>query len=72
MWKKKILKDDEFSRLTEELEKCKVKCKHCGHKIIIFKNNKALCDYCGYYVFKTPKDEFIYRMNERIRRENEK
>lgn len=48
-------------------------CENCGRKELIrAKDTKTVCSYCGNYIFKTKKDEFIYRMkgemiNEKIR-----
>ena len=41
-----------------------VKCS-CGHSVVITNRyNRTLCKWCGKWVFKTKKDEFIYRLNE--------
>ena len=46
----------------------RVKCK-CGKSIEFWTNNrKVVCQWCGNYVFKTKKDEFEYRMKERLRK----
>lgn len=48
-------------------------CDNCGRKELIrAKDTKAMCSHCGNYIFKTKKDEFVYRMkgemiNEKIR-----
>ena len=48
-------------------------CENCGRKELIrSKDAKTICSHCGNYIFKTKKDEFIYRMkgemiNEKIR-----
>ena len=48
-------------------------CENCGRKELIrAKGAKTICSHCGNYIFKTKKDEFIYRMkgemiNEKIR-----
>lgn len=45
-----------------------VKCK-CGHSILIANRyNKLVCSWCGAMVFKTPQDEFKYRLNERLKK----
>lgn len=50
----------------------KYKCV-CGHKVIIPKCLKMkICGWCGRYVFRDKKDEFKYRMMEKLRRINEK
>ena len=41
-------------------------CK-CGHRISIPNDiNKMCCHYCGCYVFKTKKDEFMFRIKEKM------
>ena len=64
----KILTIKEYKRMTEEYDKVKYMCK-CGHKVVISHNKtKSLCDWCGNYVFKDKKDEFKYRVKERIKK----
>ena len=59
-------KEDWFTVSANELSKVKYRCR-CGHKVIIPKwVDKQLCDWCGNYVFKSKKDEFEYRMKERL------
>lgn len=55
-----------FKRQSEELEKVKYKCK-CGHRVVIKdKENKVICSWCNKYVFKTKKDEDLYRIKEKM------
>ena len=43
-------------------------CK-CGHRVIIpFDKDKKLCRWCGRYVFKNKKDEFVYKLKEKIKK----
>lgn len=64
---KKILSIKEFNRMAEEYTKVKYQCKNCGHKEIIpYWLEKQLCSYCGRYVFRNKKDEFMYRMREKL------
>ena len=45
----------------------KVKCK-CGKTIEFWTNdNKVICDWCGNYCFRTPKDEFKFRLEQRLK-----
>jgi NADH pyrophosphatase NudC (nudix superfamily) len=47
-----------------------VYCK-CGHTVEFWHSeNKELCNWCGNYVFKTQKNEFEYRLNEKMKRSN--
>lgn len=42
-------------------------CK-CGHSIMMRKDkDKIICSWCGHWIFKNKKDEFIYRMREKLR-----
>ena len=64
----KILTVKEFERLTDELDKVKYKCSKCGHKEIIPKwVDKQICSWCGSYVFKDKKEEFKYRLKEKMK-----
>ena len=63
-----ILTYKEMDKYVDELQKHKYKCK-CGHKVFMDKNKtKAVCDWCGRYVFKNKKDEFNYRMKEALKK----
>ena len=63
----KILTIKEYERMTEEYDKVKYTCK-CGRRVVIPKwVKKQLCDWCGNYVFKNKKDEFLYRVGEKLK-----
>lgn len=63
----KLLTTTEFERMTKEYDKVKYKCSKCGHKVVIpVWCDKNICDWCGKYVFKDKKEEFKYRMKERM------
>ena len=65
----KLLTTTEFERMTKEYDKVKYRCKKCGHKVVIPSwVNKQICDWCGVWVFKDEKEEFKYRMQEKLRR----
>lgn len=52
-----------FKRL-EEKKKYTVYCK-CGHSMAIYPmehKTKKICSWCGYYVYKNKKVEFIDRL----------
>ena len=57
----------EDEKLFEEIAKHRHKCKKCGHVVIITKQNKALCTYCGVWVFKNDAEEFKYRLMEKMK-----
>ena len=62
-----ILTDEEYDRMTDNLDKVMHRCK-CGHRVVIPKRtDKMLCSWCGYYVFRNKKDEFKCRMKEKIK-----
>ena len=56
------MKYGDDTRYFEERAKYKIKCK-CSHTVVIppFKD-KVLCSYCGRYVFRNKKDEFMFRL----------
>lgn len=60
MKKEKIKKEMESS--IKYFKSC-VKCKKCGHTLHLHGKDKELCEYCGRYIFKDKKTEFLYRMN---------
>ena len=63
----KLLNNEEWRRMSQEYDKVKYQCK-CGHKVIIPNRiDKNVCDWCGNYVFKDKKDEFKYRVKEKIK-----
>lgn len=57
------LRYKELRKLDEELSKYKVMCK-CGHKTILINSEKAICSWCGNYVYKNKKLEFRERMKQ--------
>lgn len=67
--KKVWLSEEELQKQQEEISKHKYVCKHCGHKQLVPNYmEKNLCDWCGYWVFRNDKDEFKFRMNERLKK----
>ena len=63
----KVLTVKEYERMTDELDKVKYRCK-CGRRVVIPKReNKKLCTWCGNYVFRDKRDEFEYRLKEKIK-----
>lgn len=65
----KLLTEKEFNRMSNELDKVKYRCNHCGRRAIIPKYiDKVICDWCGHYVFKNRKDEFKFRVKEKMKR----
>lgn len=63
---KRFLTFKEYKHMTEEYDKVKYMCK-CGHRNIIPKwRDKTLCSWCNRYVFKNKRDEFKFRLKEKI------
>lgn len=50
-----------------DLDKHKVRCK-CSHTFILNKADRALCSYCGNWVYRTPEIEFKYKILEKIKK----
>lgn len=64
----KLLTEQEWKRMTDEYDKIKYKCK-CGHKVVIPKwVDKQLCGWCGHWVFKSKKDECLFRVKEKMKK----
>lgn len=65
----KVLSEEEYERMEHEYDKVKYSCT-CGHRVVIPKwIDKGMCSWCGKYVFKNKKDEFKYRINEKLRKD---
>lgn len=65
--KNKLILEDMIR--SEYYDKIKVKCEKCGHSIIMPRwVDKQLCDYCGKYRFRDKKTEFMYRLKEKMYR----
>lgn len=63
-----LLTVKEYKRMADEYDKVKYKCK-CGHRVVIKHNQtKAMCSWCGSYVFKDNQEEFKYRISEQIKK----
>lgn len=60
----KPLSMKESEKMLEVYRNNSFKCK-CGHTVLIPKRiKKRICSYCGVYVFREKKDEFMYRLKE--------
>ena len=58
---------EEDSKILNAQTQRRIKCKKCGcTRTTDTINNKKVCKNCGYYIFRSDKDEFIYRMKERL------
>lgn len=63
-------KDDD--KFFTERSKYKKECS-CGHSVSISPHTqKVVCHWCGKYVFRDNKAEFLYRLNEAKNKEVEK
>ena len=63
----KLLTEKEFKRMTEEYDKVKYRCKHCGHRVVIGSTRtRNLCDWCGYWVFKDEKMKNAYKEDNNL------
>lgn len=41
----------------------------CGHTVEFWTSqNRIICRWCGNYVFRTKKDEFLYRIKGRMKK----
>ena len=59
---------EEDTKRLNKLWENKVKCK-CSHTFVLGRHERALCSYCGNWVYKTPKIEFKYKMLEQTKKE---
>lgn len=44
-----------------------VKCEKCDYILPMIDKEKGFCKFCGRYIFKDKKDEFEYRLKERLK-----
>ena len=59
---------DKEAKIAERLKDNNVICK-CGHtNTMSAKEEKKICNWCGYYVFKNKQKEFEYRLREKMNR----
>jgi tRNA(Ile2) C34 agmatinyltransferase TiaS len=76
---KKITKADYSSRLFSE-DETKVKivradsayCEKCGHRQLLWGEEKYICKNCGTMVFRNDKIRFKYRLREKLIRKRRK
>ena len=64
----------EDSDLANEKRKMKIECPNCRHLVNFYAFEhvqKKICRYCGVYVFKDKKDEFNYKMKQKMKEVNE-
>ena len=56
----------QHKHMTEEYDKVKFECS-CGPRVIIPKwEDKQLCHWCGKYVYRNKKEEFISRVGAKL------
>lgn len=52
--------------MATKMQKYRYYCK-CGHSVVILpRDDKTFCNWCGSYVFKNKLDEFKYRTQEQL------
>lgn len=60
------MKRSDMEKYTSILTENRTICK-CEHSVSIPADiDKVICSWCGYYIFKNKKDEFKYRMREKL------
>ena len=59
------LKD--VKKLSKEAVDLTVKCKHCGHSIVMPHADRTICSWCGRWVYRTPKIEFKFKLMKEIK-----
>ena len=63
----KIKQWEDDSKILKAQVLSRTRCKRCGcTRTVRATDNKNICRNCGYFIFRTNKDEFIYRVKERI------
>lgn len=65
--KKEYRSYKEDTRMFDSIKENKVKCK-CGHvQVITNRVGKAICKWCGNYIYKDEKNKFKSEMMKRIK-----
>lgn len=54
-------------KFIEKLADYKVKCKKCGHTMVLIDRAFAICDWCGTKVYRSKKDEFKDKIKKVIK-----
>ena len=58
--------DKIWQKSSDERDKVKIKCNHCGRKAISpVWVDKQLCSWCGYYIYRNKKLEFLENMKKK-------
>lgn len=60
--------DDKMNRIIKSITDNSIKCKICGHTVLLNKKDKVICDWCGYYVYIDDKTEFKDRLISEIKK----
>jgi len=56
------------TKLLKEYANLKIKCKNCNHPQVIPKFvSKAICTWCGFYIYRDKKLEFKDRVKEKLK-----
>lgn len=59
--------------LIKKMTSLRTKCKRCGcTRSIDSKTTKLVCKNCGYYIFIDEKEEFKYRLKEKLYERSDK
>ena len=57
----------EDSKKLDFYSKNSIKCK-CGHTNFLGSREKIICSWCGEYVFRNKRIEFLYRIGELLKK----
>lgn len=57
---------NDLSKLMAARRSIRVRCKKCGWGRMFLKHKRLICKNCGSYVFKNDREEFRYRVKERL------
>lgn len=63
---------EEPAKYHDAIADIKSKCK-CGHtKVIPVYVDRIICNYCGHWIYRTPKLEFEYKLREEMKKNDNK
>ena len=54
-------------KYIDKICKFKVKCQHCGHVVILIKQNFIICDWCGHKIYRNKQEEFKDKVKQELK-----
>lgn len=68
MKNKNLIPWDKFTVKLDSITRGSIKCKTCGHTVLLNNIDKVVCTWCGHYVYKSNRQEFKDRLLNELER----